>query len=74
MVRTGAAGPRTRGDRLAAGHAGRTTARPGRVSQFLVTRVVEVAVHGLDLAEGLGRDPWLTPRVERLGIRWLTLG
>ncbi|MFJ3877869.1 hypothetical protein ACIPW5_10460 [Streptomyces sp. NPDC090077] len=83
------------------------------------TRVVEVAVHGLDLAEGLGRPPWLTPqaadvllelllgpdgpaaigalgwdrlsflrkatgrepldaaetaRVERLGIRWLTLG
>lgn len=89
------------------------------LSQFLVTRVVEVAVHGLDLAEGLGREPWLTPgaadvvlelllgpdgpaslhalgwdrltflrkatgrepldaaetaRVERLGIRWLTLG
>ncbi|MEU9720914.1 maleylpyruvate isomerase N-terminal domain-containing protein [Streptomyces sp. NPDC047976] len=92
---------------------------PMLLSQFLVTRVVEVAVHGLDLAEGLGREPWLTPqaadlvlelllgpdpsaatrslgwdrltllrkatgrepldpaetaRVERLGIRWLTLG
>lgn len=89
------------------------------LSQFLVTRVVEVAVHGLDLAEALGREPWLTPQaadavlelllgpdgmtasdgldweqpeflrkvtgrepldaaeaaqVERLGIRWLTLG
>ncbi|GAA3805583.1 maleylpyruvate isomerase N-terminal domain-containing protein [Streptomyces chiangmaiensis] len=90
------------------------------LSQFLVTRVVEVAVHGLDLAEALEREPWLTPQaadvvldlvlgpdrmtaamlelgwnqttfvrkatgreplgvaetaqVERLGIRWLTLG
>ncbi|MFF1869510.1 maleylpyruvate isomerase N-terminal domain-containing protein [Kitasatospora herbaricolor] len=89
------------------------------LSQFLVTRVVEVAVHGLDLADALGREPWLTPQaadavlelllgpdrtaaslgldwdrpeflrkvtgrepldaaeaaqVERLGIRWLTLG
>ncbi|MEU3727665.1 maleylpyruvate isomerase N-terminal domain-containing protein, partial [Streptomyces sp. NPDC031705] len=32
------------------------------LSQFLLTRVVEVAVHGLDLAEGLGREPWLTPQ------------
>ncbi|MFG3023082.1 maleylpyruvate isomerase N-terminal domain-containing protein [Streptomyces sp. NPDC048254] len=89
------------------------------LSEFLVTRVVEVAVHGLDLAEALGREPWLTrqaadvvlelllgpnhisalrelgwdqkkfvrkatgrepldatetARVERLGVRWLTLG
>jgi uncharacterized protein (TIGR03083 family) len=89
------------------------------LSQFLLTRVVEVAVHGLDVADALGRAPWLTPqagdivlelqlgpnwrdavrelgwgrlgllrratgrqplgpadvaRVERLGIRWLTLG
>ncbi|MEU4216560.1 maleylpyruvate isomerase N-terminal domain-containing protein [Actinoplanes sp. NPDC026623] len=89
------------------------------LSQFLVTRVVEIAVHGLDLADALDREPWLTPeaadvvmelllgpgwmsavrelgwdrpgllrratgrqslesaeaaRVERLGIRWLTLG
>src|SRR6202035_6001180 len=28
---------------------------------FLRTRVVELAVHGLDLAIGLDRDPWLTP-------------
>jgi uncharacterized protein (TIGR03083 family) len=89
------------------------------LSEFLVTRVVEVAVHGLDLADALGREPWLTPRaaavvlellldpdqldaaralgwdeptflrkvtgraaldstetarIERLGVRWLTLG
>lgn len=31
------------------------------LSEFLVTRVVEVAVHGLDLADALGRKPWLTP-------------
>ncbi|MFE0652512.1 maleylpyruvate isomerase N-terminal domain-containing protein [Streptomyces sp. NPDC059534] len=31
------------------------------LSEFLLTRVVEVAVHGLDLADALGHDPWLTP-------------
>ncbi|MGS2615332.1 maleylpyruvate isomerase N-terminal domain-containing protein [Micromonospora sp. LZ34] len=46
-------------------------APPGRVvrtrhgdamelGEFLRTRVVEVAVHGLDLAAALGRQPWLT--------------
>ncbi|MET8517940.1 maleylpyruvate isomerase family mycothiol-dependent enzyme [Streptomyces sp. NPDC005077] len=30
------------------------------LSDFLLTRVVEVAVHGLDLANALGREPWLT--------------
>ncbi|MGR4880379.1 maleylpyruvate isomerase family mycothiol-dependent enzyme [Streptomyces sp. LARHCF249] len=30
------------------------------LSEFLLTRVVEVAVHGLDLADALGREPWLT--------------
>ncbi|MFE5482653.1 maleylpyruvate isomerase N-terminal domain-containing protein [Streptomyces sp. NPDC056527] len=30
------------------------------LSDFLLTRVVEVAVHGLDLADALGRKPWLT--------------
>ncbi|MEV0717073.1 maleylpyruvate isomerase N-terminal domain-containing protein [Asanoa sp. NPDC050611] len=32
------------------------------LTEFLVTRVVEVGVHGLDLAAALGRPPWLTPR------------
>jgi uncharacterized protein (TIGR03083 family) len=31
------------------------------LSDFLLTRVIEVAVHGLDLADALGRQPWLTP-------------
>jgi len=30
------------------------------LSEFLLTRVVEVAVHGLDLADALGHEPWLT--------------
>ncbi len=30
------------------------------LSEFLLTRVVEAAVHGLDLADALGREPWLT--------------
>ncbi|MGW8767359.1 maleylpyruvate isomerase family mycothiol-dependent enzyme [Streptomyces sp. NPDC055815] len=30
------------------------------LSEFLLTRVVEVAVHGLDLADALGREAWLT--------------
>jgi len=25
------------------------------------TRVLEIAVHGLDLADALGRPPWITP-------------
>ncbi|GIF78229.1 hypothetical protein Asi02nite_77470 [Asanoa siamensis] len=31
------------------------------LTDFLVTRVVEVGVHGLDLAAALDREPWLTP-------------
>jgi uncharacterized protein (TIGR03083 family) len=31
------------------------------LAEFMRTRVLEVAVHGLDLAGGLGRPPWLTP-------------
>lgn len=30
------------------------------LAEFLVTRVVELGVHGLDLAGGLDREPWLT--------------
>lgn len=30
------------------------------LSEFLLTRVVELAVHGLDLAAALDREPWLT--------------
>ncbi|MEV6368829.1 maleylpyruvate isomerase N-terminal domain-containing protein [Micromonospora musae] len=31
------------------------------LTEFLRTRVVEVGVHGLDLAAALAREPWLTP-------------
>jgi uncharacterized protein (TIGR03083 family) len=30
------------------------------LTEFMRTRVLELAVHGLDLAAGVGRDPWLT--------------
>jgi hypothetical protein len=30
------------------------------LSDFLLTRVFEVALHGLDLADALERSPWLT--------------
>ncbi len=30
------------------------------LTEFLRTRVLELAVHGLDLAAGLGRQPWMT--------------
>jgi len=33
---------------------------PMTLDEFLVTRVVELGVHGLDLATALGREPWLT--------------
>lgn len=32
------------------------------LTEFLRTRVVEVGVHGLDLADALDRRPWLTPK------------
>ncbi|WP_180685830.1 maleylpyruvate isomerase N-terminal domain-containing protein [Streptomyces gossypiisoli] len=43
------------------------------LSEFLLTRVVEVAVHGLDLADALGREPWLTPSAADL-VQDLLLG
>lgn len=32
-----------------------------RLDEFLATRVLEIAVHGLDLAHALQRPPWITP-------------
>ncbi|MEU5784243.1 maleylpyruvate isomerase N-terminal domain-containing protein [Micromonospora lupini] len=60
-------------------------APPGRVirtrhgdamslTEFLRTRVVEVGVHGLDLAAALGRPPWLTPQAEAVIADLLTGG
>lgn len=34
---------------------------PMTLADFLTTRVVEVAVHGIDLADALGRPRWTTP-------------
>ncbi|WP_433075995.1 maleylpyruvate isomerase N-terminal domain-containing protein [Dactylosporangium sp. CA-052675] len=36
------------------------------LTDFLVTRVLEAGIHGLDLADALGREPWLTPPAARL--------
>ena len=33
---------------------------PMLLADFLITRVVEVAVHGLDVADAVDREPWLT--------------
>ena len=41
------------------------------LSQFLITRVVELAVDGLDLASALGREAWLTPRAADLVLELL---
>ncbi|MFI8504487.1 hypothetical protein ACIGFK_39190 [Streptomyces sp. NPDC085524] len=47
------------------------------LADFMLTRVFEVAVHGSDLADALGREP-LEPeescKISRLGITWLALG
>ncbi|MFE0588319.1 maleylpyruvate isomerase N-terminal domain-containing protein [Micromonospora echinospora] len=44
------------------------------LADFLVTRVVEVGVHGLDLAAALGRTPWLTPTAAEVVAGLLTGG
>ncbi|SCG69603.1 maleylpyruvate isomerase family mycothiol-dependent enzyme [Micromonospora halophytica] len=47
---------------------------PMTLTDFLVTRVVEVGVHGLDLAEALHREPWLTPAAARVVADLLAAG
>jgi hypothetical protein len=45
------------------------------LTDFAGTRVVELAVHGLDLATGLGRPPWLTSEAAGvLEYLWLPPG
>ena len=45
------------------------------LTEFLVTRVVELGVHGLDLAGGLGHRPWLTaPAAEVIAHLMLPAG
>ncbi|WP_405480531.1 maleylpyruvate isomerase N-terminal domain-containing protein [Streptomyces sp. NBC_00009] len=46
---------------------------PMLLSEFLLTRVAEVAVHGLDLADALAREPWLTSQAADL-VQDLLLG
>lgn len=62
-------------DRCAAEPPGRTVrTRHGDamlLDDFLVTRVVELAVHGLDLADALGRPAWLTPPAAGVVLRLL---
>ncbi|GIF15406.1 uncharacterized protein (TIGR03083 family) [Actinoplanes teichomyceticus] len=41
------------------------------LDDFLTTRVVELAVHGLDLADALGRPAWLTPAAAGVVLRLL---
>ncbi|MGC4897402.1 maleylpyruvate isomerase N-terminal domain-containing protein [Micromonospora sp. DT31] len=43
-------------------------------TDFLRTRVVEVGVHGLDLADALDRPPWLTPTAATVVVEVLTGG
>lgn len=43
------------------------------LSEFLITQVVEVAVHGVDVAEALKCEPWLTAEAGMV-IRELLLG
>ncbi|WUJ27092.1 maleylpyruvate isomerase N-terminal domain-containing protein [Micromonospora sp. NBC_00389] len=45
-----------------------------RVTEFLRTRVLEVGVHGLDLAAALDRPPWLTPQAATVIADLLTGG
>ncbi|MFG2783474.1 maleylpyruvate isomerase N-terminal domain-containing protein [Streptomyces prunicolor] len=39
---------------------------PMLLAEFLLTRVVEVAVHGLDVADALSHEPWLTSQTADL--------
>jgi hypothetical protein len=44
------------------------------VDDFVVTRVVELGVHGLDLAAALGRRPWLSDRAAAVIADLLSAG
>jgi uncharacterized protein (TIGR03083 family) len=41
------------------------------LSDFLTTRLVEVALHGLDIADAVPREPWLTPAATNNVLRLL---
>jgi uncharacterized protein (TIGR03083 family) len=42
-----------------------------RLDEYAKTRVLELAVHGLDLAAALDRDPWITPRGAEVALATL---
>jgi uncharacterized protein (TIGR03083 family) len=44
-----------------------------RLDQYLCTRLLEAAVHGLDLADAIEREPWITPRATAL-VRSMLVG
>ena len=44
---------------------------PMLLTDFLVTRVVELGVHGLDLADALRREPWLTDEASEVVVQLL---
>jgi uncharacterized protein (TIGR03083 family) len=44
-----------------------------RLDDYLQTRILEMGVHGLDLADAIGREPWLTPDAAQV-IRRILLG
>ncbi|MEU5871328.1 maleylpyruvate isomerase N-terminal domain-containing protein [Glycomyces sp. NPDC047369] len=46
---------------------------PMTLTDFLTTRVVETAVHGIDLADALGQPRWTTPRAQH-AVTHLLLG
>jgi uncharacterized protein (TIGR03083 family) len=62
-------------ERCAAEPAGRlVTTRHGdpmTLTDFLTTRVVEVAVHGIDLADAIGRPRWTSPEATAVVIELL---
>jgi len=55
-----------------AGRLLRTRLTAIRLDEFLKTRILEVGVHGLDLADALDRDPWLSPAAASVVLGILT--
>jgi hypothetical protein len=44
------------------------------LTEYLRTRVLELAAHGLDLAAGLGRPPWMTEAASVVAQLFLPAG
>lgn len=51
----------------------KTFAPAMRLDEFVETRVLEIAVHGLDLARAIGRPPWISQRAADM-TRHILLG